>query len=1064
MRKNQKEKKALAIVLSVMILVFVAGVCGIYLYSQTGESQDQPQVAVKKEADSETDAMPDAGVYYYKDIDEKNVAWAQEDGLQYADNQLVLTMTDGASEKEVKKLIDPYQGDIVGKIEKLNIYQVEFPKSYSRDELDDMIEEFGNSDSVESCTVNHVLECDLEAFYPNDEKWRDEWETTPSGSNWGMEAIHAPEAWDYRDEMHQVNVGVYDNQFYNHDDLKFYGILENADQLNNTHRTHVSGTIGALFNNDTGVCGVFPKARLYGASFEKAEGTYGSTMGMQVGVFYLVVANHCKVLNMSIGYYELTYGAARGNEMAQLAINTLAQEMGDYFASLLPYNDFVICKAAGNDNSTESFVRADADDSDATFGYILYRDEQKSRYQKYKQNEDFQDRISNANKDGCVESNDFITAITNPEVRSRILVVGAAENLGNGQYKVADFSNCGDRVDVVAPGVDIYSTKKKKDYGTLDGTSMATPHVTGVAAMCFAINKNLTGAQVVDIIKNTAEGTLEYTNNNGSRAYHYGMLNAQAAVERARSMASSQETNHTEETNRRQNSNVTRDVVMVLDNSGSMAGDPLDQTKQASQKFINTVFEQDSRVALVGYENSASVLSELSENEADLTDSVDAMEAGGGTNMYAGLESADQILSGSTADRKIIVLMSDGLPNDGPNENGSYEDALITYAEELKNKGYYVYTLGFFENVYGGELTGAQNLMESMASPGLHYEVKSADDLIFFFEDIANQIGGRQYVYIRIACPVDVTVTSGGETLSSKVDSENTRTSFGALTYENTEQLSEDSDNEIDFSQFYYDDESDETAREDQVKVLRLDREKDYDIKIDGYADGTMDYTVKYQNAQGEYTDTREFPSIPVNASMQATSSTGSSDTTYLEVDEDGDGKTDKTYKAKSNQAMEEVKDRTILYILIAVIAVLVLLVIILIVVLVVRSKNKKAERWENVGYDTLPAGYICGVFGRFEGQVYPMDLGQECVVGRKADCDIQIIHGEISRIHCVIRMLPDGVFEVTDYSSNGTFYNNQKLKRKEPYRLPSGAILALGDADNVLELRREEKYRVDNR
>lgn len=115
------------------------------------------------------------------------------------------------------------------------------------------------------------------------------------------------------------------------------------------------------------------------------------------------------------------------------------------------------------------------------------------------------------------------------------------------------------------------------------------------------------------------------------------------------------------------------------------------------------------------------------------------MEAGGGTNMYAGLESADQILSGSTADRKIIVLMSDGLPNDGPNENGSYEDALITYAEELKNKGYYVYTLGFFENVYGGELTGAQNLMESMASPGLHYEVKSADDLIFFFEDIANR-------------------------------------------------------------------------------------------------------------------------------------------------------------------------------------------------------------------------------------------------------------------------------------------------------------------------------------
>ena len=158
-------------------------------------------------------------------------------------------------------------------------------------------------------------------------------------------------------------------------------------------------------------------------------------------------------------------------------------------------------------------------------------------------------------------------------------------------------------------------------------------------------------------------------------------------------------------------------------------------------------------------------------------------------------------------------------------------------------------------------------------------------------------------------------------------------------------------------------------------------------------------------------------------------------------------------------------KDHTMLYILIAAIVILVLLVIILIVVLVVKSRKKKAKGGQHVYIDGKPtAGYICGVFGRFEGQIYPMYLGQECVVGRRADCDIQIIHGEISRIHCVIRMLPNGVFEVTDYSSNGTFYNNQKLKRKESYRLPSGAILALGDADNVLELRREEKYRVDNR
>ena len=53
-----------------------------------------------------------------------------------------------------------------------------------------------------------------------------------------------------------------------------------------------------------------------------------------------------------------------------------------------------------------------------------------------------------------------------------------------------------------------------------------------------------------------------------------------------------------------------------------------------------------------------------------------------------------------------------------------------------------------------------------------------------------------------------------------------------------------------------------------------------------------------------------------------------------------------------------------------------------------------------------------------------------------------------------MIKMQPDGVYQVTDYSSNGTYYNNKRLKYGDPYRLPKGALLALGDADNVLELK----------
>lgn len=1064
MGKKQREKNAPVLVICVMILVFMVGLCGIYLLSQTGGTQPsssiQSKVSETGSTEEETEETVDAGEMYSENIAEEHIAFDEESGLQYADNQLLVTTVSGVTEQEVQKLIDPYQASIVGRIEMMNIYQIKFPQSYAKEELDQIKEALSSSNKIENCGENHVMDVDIDATYPNDAKWKGKWKKkNPTGITWGMEAIHAPEAWDYYNEMQGVNVGVYDNMFYNHEDLKFHGILNNVANLNNSHGTHVSGTIGANYNNKIGVCGVFPKARLYAASFETLENQNQGEMGRKVAFYDLICANRCRVVNLSIGTNVVTYAAARGNQAAKIAVQSSAKIMGDFLEELLKLNDFVICKAAGNGNATESYVRADANDADAPYGYIPYDNDHKGKYAKYENQSDFNNRISNAQKDGSVEAYDGITAITNAEVRKRILVVGAAENLGKGKYKMADFSDCGNRVDVAAPGVEIYSTVENNGYASdiWSGTSMATPHVTGVAAMCFSVNKNLTGVQVVDIICKTAEGSLEYTTNNGSKKFKYPLINAQKAVERARSTSTAKnktkKTAQTNESDKNTKQNVSRDVVMVLDNSGSMAGEPLEQTKDAAYKFLDTVFGQDSRVALVTYSDESSVRAGLTKKEKDLTDQVDHMSASFATNMYAGLEDAESLLANSTADRKIILLMSDGCPNEGENDDGDYFAPLIRYAEALKNKGYYVYTLGFFSDIEGSERTDAQHLMEQMASPGLHYEVTDADSLIFFFDDIANQISGREYVYVRIACPVDVTVTSGGETLSSREDSENTRTSFGTLTYENIKtDEQEEYDNNDKIS--YYDDEAeDDSGRVDNAKILRLDMEQDYDINMEGYAGGEMTYTVKFPNEQGEYDDTREFPNIPVSKSMQAVSSTSLSDATYLDVDEDGDGKIDTTYKAASNGSMEIVKDNRLLYIVIAAMVVIVILIITLIVVLV-KLSGKKKQSYEAPSEHTPCAGYIYGAFGVYQGQMYPMYLGQECVVGRKSGSDIQIVHGEISRVHCVIKMQPDGVYQVTDYSSNGTYYNNKRLKYGDPYRLPKGALLALGDADNVLELK----------
>ncbi|BAZ05956.1 S8 family peptidase [Calothrix sp. NIES-3974] len=77
-------------------------------------------------------------------------------------------------------------------------------------------------------------------------------------------------------------------------------------------------------------------------------------------------------------------------------------------------------------------------------------------------------------------------------------------------YNMADFSNRAGSDSslyyVVAPGKDIYSTTPNDTYGFLSGTSMATPYVSGVAALMLSANPDLTPADIRQIIAATAIG------------------------------------------------------------------------------------------------------------------------------------------------------------------------------------------------------------------------------------------------------------------------------------------------------------------------------------------------------------------------------------------------------------------------------------------------------------------------------------------------------------------------------------------------------------------------------
>ena len=70
---------------------------------------------------------------------------------------------------------------------------------------------------------------------------------------------------------------------------------------------------------------------------------------------------------------------------------------------------------------------------------------------------------------------------------------------------VASFSNTGNNIDVSAPGVNIVTTIRGGGYGYATGTSASAPLVAGVAALMISVNPSLTGSQVRDLIKQSAD-------------------------------------------------------------------------------------------------------------------------------------------------------------------------------------------------------------------------------------------------------------------------------------------------------------------------------------------------------------------------------------------------------------------------------------------------------------------------------------------------------------------------------------------------------------------------------
>jgi subtilisin family serine protease len=104
---------------------------------------------------------------------------------------------------------------------------------------------------------------------------------------------------------------------------------------------------------------------------------------------------------------------------------------------------------------------------------------------------------------------------------------------------LASFSNYGPAVPIAAPGVGIrssvYSATSTSAESTWSGTSMAAPHVSGVALLLRNQFPTLTGAQTKAVLIQSASMTVKAYN--GTRTISGGMLNAEAAYNAALALA-----------------------------------------------------------------------------------------------------------------------------------------------------------------------------------------------------------------------------------------------------------------------------------------------------------------------------------------------------------------------------------------------------------------------------------------------------------------------------------------------------------------------------------------------
>lgn len=354
----------------------------------------------------------------------------------------------GASDLEpvIEEVADSVNQDVEtfsAQAERVNqLYSVNFPPENNPIEVATLL---GQDPTVEYAEPNYIAGIVAEPLYI---PVRLEPDDPYFGYQWHFQAIQMPAAWDLANGVN-VTVAVVDTGIdFNAPDLAQATRLPGYDFANDDpdptddqgHGTHVAGTIAQSTNNGLGVAGVAYKAQLMPVKVLEATGQ-GSYDNIIKGIIY-AVDRGAQVINLSLA-----------GRTGSLALEEAVQYAAD--------RGVLVVAAAGNSGGPVEYPAA---------------------------------------------YDDFVIAV------------------GSTRYdnSLAPYSNFGSQIDLVAPGGDIDVDQNGDGYadGVLqqsfktaggeftylffEGTSMAAPHVSGVAALMLSRNPNLTPPLIKSAMMQTA--------------------------------------------------------------------------------------------------------------------------------------------------------------------------------------------------------------------------------------------------------------------------------------------------------------------------------------------------------------------------------------------------------------------------------------------------------------------------------------------------------------------------------------------------------------------------------